>query len=131
MASHNMEIPEEYLNSDVENFGFTSVDETELNDILSIDASTTTPDEISAIKNKLDQILQLNATCDGAAQVAEQYDELMNARLLEIERSIVPLLVNLKKNDAKDYIYWPGGQRKAQCELQIQKVLGLCRSDLD
>ncbi len=101
MASHNMEIPEEYLNSDVENFGFTSVDETELNDILSIDASTTTPDEISAIKSKLDQILQLNATCDGAAQVAEQYGELMDARLLEIERSIIPLLVNLKKNDTK------------------------------
>ena len=75
--------------------------------------------------------MALNATCEGAAQVANQYDELMTARLLEIERAIVPLLVNLKKNNEKDYIYWPGAQRKAQCELQIQKVLGLCRSDLD
>ena len=131
MASHNMEIPEEYLNGDVQDFGFTSVDENELNDILSMDAAQTTTDEIAAIKGKLDEILALNATCEGAAQVANQYDELMTARLLEIERAIVPLLVNLKKNDGKDYIYWPGAQRKAQCELQIQKVLGLCRSDLD
>ncbi len=131
MASHNMEIPEEYLNGDVQDFGFTSVDENELNDILSMDAAQTTPDEIAAIKGKLDEILALNATCEGAAQVANQYDELMTARLLEIERAIVPLLVNLKKNNEKDYIYWPGAQRKAQCELQIQKILGLCRSDLD
>ncbi len=130
MGSENFEIPQEYLNGDFD-FGFTSVNENELGDILNMDAAQTTPDEIAAIKGKLDQILELNATCDGATQVKEQYDELMSARMNEIEKAIVPLLLNLKQNKDKDYIYWPGMQRQAQCDLQIQKVLQLCRGDLD
>tara|TARA_R100000458_G_C8239041_1_gene218596 strand:+ start:202 stop:573 length:372 start_codon:yes stop_codon:yes gene_type:complete len=120
------DIPQEYQNGDFD-FGFTSVDEDELNGILSAAGATTTPDEILAIKDKLDQILEINATCDGASAVKEQYDELLKAKLLEVEKIIVPLLINLKKNKGKDYIYWPGAQREAQCDLQIQKVLNVTR----
>tara|TARA_B100001094_G_C18067747_1_gene738356 strand:- start:480 stop:881 length:402 start_codon:yes stop_codon:yes gene_type:complete len=120
-------IPEEYLNSDFD-FGFTNVDESELNEILELDAAQTTPDEIADIQNKLSQILQMNSTCEGANQVKEQYDELLTAKLSEVEKIIIPLLVNLKKNTNKDYIYWPGATRDAQCNLQIQKVLSVTRN---
>ena len=127
MADFNQDIPEEYLSDDFD-FGFTAADEGDLNELLELDASKTTPDEIAAIKSQLDLILEMNSTCEGANQVKAQYDELLKAKLLEIERAVVPLLLNLKKNKAKDYIYWPGKQREAQCDLQIQKVLGMTRS---
>ena len=129
MADFNQDIPEEYLSDDFD-FGFTAADEGDLNELLELDASKTTPDEIAAIKSQLDLILEMNSTCEGANQVKAQYDELLKAKLLEIERAVVPLLPNLKKNKAKDYIYWPGKQREAQCDLQIQKVLGMTRSGL-
>jgi len=129
MADFNQDIPEEYLSDDFD-FGFTAADEGDLNELLELDASKTTPDEIAAIKSQLDLILEMNSTCEGANQVKAQYDELLKAKLLEIERAVVPLLLNLKKNKGKDYIYWPGKQREAQCDLQIQKVLGMTRSGL-
>ena len=55
------EIPNEYLESDFD-FGFTSVDEDELNGILTAAGATTTPDEILNIKEKLDLILEMNST---------------------------------------------------------------------
>ena len=129
MADFNHEIPEEYLDDSFD-FGFTAADDGDLNELLELDASKTTPDEIAAIKSQLDLILEMNSTCEGANQVKAQYDELLKAKLLEIERAVVPLLLNLKKNKGKDYIHWPGKQREAQCDLQIQKVLGMTRSGL-
>ena len=112
------EIPEDYADFD---FGFTAADADELNDLLSGD--TITSDEVQELKDKLDQILEINSTCDGALQVKAQYDELLTAKMSEIEKLILPLLVNLKKNSGKDYLHWPGSQRKTQCELQMQKLL--------
>jgi hypothetical protein len=106
-------------------FGFTSVDEDELNNILAGDV--TAPDEILAIKEKLDMILEINSTCEGAGAVKQQYDELLAVKMEEIEKVVLPLLVNLKKNKGKDYLYWPGAQRESQCELQMQKLLNVTR----
>ncbi len=114
MADFNHDIPEEYLDDSFD-FGFTAADDGDLNELLELDASKTTPDEIAAIKSQLDLILEMNSTCEGANQVKAQYDELLKAKLLEIERAVVPLL---------------GKQREAQCDLQIQKVLGMTRSGL-
>jgi len=124
--SQNKEIPEDYLNGDFD-FGFTAADEDELNALVKLDDATT-PDEIKEMQDKLDLILQMNSTCDGANQVKEQYDELLSAKMEEIERTILPLLVNLKKNKEKDYLFWPGGEREAKCELQIQKIINITRS---
>tara|TARA_R100000008_G_scaffold70940_1_gene48662 strand:- start:135 stop:512 length:378 start_codon:yes stop_codon:yes gene_type:complete len=124
MADQN--IPDEYLEGDFD-FGFTAADEDELNALVRLDDSTT-PEEIKEMQEKLDLILQMNSTCDGANQVKEQYDELLKAKMEEIEKVILPLLVNLKKKKEKDYLYWPGGEREAKCELQIQKILGITRS---
>ena len=125
MAS-DYQIPDEFLDGDFD-FGFTAADEDELNALVQLDDQTT-PDEIKEMQEKLDMILQMNSTCDGAGQVKEQYDELIKLKMEEIERATLPLLLNLKKNKQKDYLYLPGGQRETQCELQIQKILNVTRS---
>lgn len=117
--------PEEYDDFD---FGFTAADEDELNALMGATTEDVTSEEIQEMKEKLDQILQMNSTCDGANQVKEQYDELVEAKMHEIEQVMLPLLVNLKKNKSKDYLYWPGTQRETQCELQIEKLLNITRN---
>lgn len=126
MPNDDQQIPEEYLDSNFD-FGFTAADEDELNSLIRIDDATT-PDEIKEMQEKLDLILQMNSTCEGAGAVKEQYDELLQAKMREVERVTLPLLVNLKKNKEKDYLYWPGGQRETQCDLQVQKLLSITRS---
>jgi hypothetical protein len=129
MTDFQHDIPEEYTNSAFD-FGFTAADENELGSLLSDDAATTSVDELLDIQNKLAQILAMNSTCDGANQVKEQYDELLKAQMTEVEKVVIPLLVNLRKNKTKDYLYWPGGQREAQCNLQLEKLLNITRAEL-
>lgn len=127
----NSNIPDDVLNQYLtagSDFGFSAVDSNELNTILASPIGES--EEIRLIKLKLDQILEINSTCDGALAVKTQYDELLKARLLEIEKCVMPLLINLKKNKEKDYIHWSGSSREAQCNLQIHKVLSLTRSTL-
>ena len=106
-------------------FGFSAVNETELNGIVNKNSA-----EIDNIKQKLDLILEMNSSCEGAIAVKSQYDELVKARMLEIEKSVIPLLLNIKKNGDKDYIFWPGKKRTAQCDLQINKIISLTRAQL-
>jgi hypothetical protein len=122
----NYQIPDEILNDEFD-FGFTAADEDELNSLVQLDDSTT-PDEIKEMQEKLDLILQMNSTCEGTTAVKEQYDELLRVKMEEIERVTLPLLLNLKKNKPKDYLYWPGIQRETQCDLQMQKLLNITRS---
>ena len=129
MTDFQHDIPEEYTNSAFD-FGFTAADENELGSLLGDDAATTSVDELLDIQNKLAQILAMNSTCDGANQVKEQYDELLKAQMTEVEKVVIPLLVNLRKNKQKDYLYWPGGQREAQCNLQLEKLLNITRAEL-
>lgn len=119
----NVNIPDDILRqyTETNDFGFSAVD---------TGVQVEENQEIVAIKEKLDLILQMNATCDGAMAVKTQYDALLKARLLEIEKAIVPLLLNLQKNKEKDYIHWPGSARSAQCELQISKIINLTRNNL-
>lgn len=107
-------------------FGFTAVNQDELSSIVTPAANP----EINNIKEKLDLILQMNSTCEGALAVKSQYDQLVKARMEEIEKNIIPLLANLKKNKDRDYIYWPGMQRLAQCDLQLQKIINITRAPL-
>jgi nitrate reductase alpha subunit len=107
-------------------FGFTAVNENELSSIVSPQSNP----EINNIKEKLDLILEMNSTCEGAIAVKAQYDQLVKARMEEIEKNIIPLLMSLKKNKDRDYIYWPGAQRLAQCDLQLQKIINTTRASL-
>lgn len=112
-----------------QSYGFMAVNEDELKELLGGQTAPATPDEIDAIKEKLDLIMQMNSTCEGANAVKAQYDELLRAKMSEIETLIMPLLLNLKKNGDKDYMYWPGSQRVAQCDLQIQKIMNVTQTN--
>ena len=79
---------------DNENYGFMAINEDELNEILDKTAGAA-PEEISDIQNKLDQILTLNSTCDGAADVKDHWPgdqrkvqcDLQIEKLLRVTRS--------------------------------------------
>ncbi len=110
-----------------QSFGFMAVNEDELKDIIGgvKDVKEVTPEQISAIEEKLQLIVEMNSTCEGAGAVKAQYDELLKAKMNEVEQLVLPLLINLKKNGDKDYLYWPGAQRTAQVELQTERILNI------
>lgn len=73
--------------SQIFDFGFTAVDEDELEAVQQINSKVEeTADEITKLQNK----------------VAELYN------------AVVPLLNNLKKNPEKDYIHWPNRLKKVE-----------------
>ena len=47
--------------------------------------------------------------------------------MAKLEKLILPILYNLKKNPEKDYIVWDGAKRSAACEAQIQRILEITR----
>jgi hypothetical protein len=73
--------------SEIFDFGFTAVDEDELEAVQQISSKVEeTADEVTKLQNKV--------------------SELYNA--------VVPLLNNLKKNPEKDYIHWPNRLKKVE-----------------
>jgi len=56
----------------------------------------------------------------------EEYKDLIRkdieGRLDDVEDLIIPLLVNLKGDAEKDYIYWPAENRIPALESQIEKI---------
>lgn len=83
--------------NDIFDFGFTAVDESELESVQKAKAEVTN-------------------TSAGAQKAEDRLNELYNA--------ILPLLSNLKKNPEKDYIYWPNRTDKVdQFEDMINKIV--------
>ena len=77
-------------------FGFTAVDE-----------------------NELEAVQKLSTEASTVAASAEQNEEKLN----KLYNAILPLLSNLKANPEKDYIYWPNRQEKVeQFETHIQGI---------
>ena len=84
------------MNDDFFDFGFTAVDE----------------DELEAVQ-KVVKKAEVSQT--EASSAKERLDKLYNA--------ITPLLNNLKKNPEKEYILWPNRLEKVeQFEDHIQKI---------
>lgn len=75
------------MSDDFFDFGFTAVDETELD----------------AVQKATEQVSQVATT---ATTTQEKLDKLYNA--------IIPLLTNLKKNPEKEYILWPDRLTKVE-----------------
>ena len=78
-------------------FGFTAVDENELEAVqqLTQTASSTT-EEVAKLQTKVDKL----------------------------HKAVIPLLNNLKANPEKDYIYWPNRTLKIdQFEVVLQKII--------
>lgn len=129
-------IPQEYLfMRTAEDFGFSAVDETEVTQ--SVDPNTlettvikeavsTSSEAVARVEQKLDVILQLYN--DGKLGIEMERQKLIedtSKKLVELEKMIVPLLVNLMRNPEKEYIYWPN--RKDKIQEQIDRVLALTR----
>ena len=113
-----------------DSFGFMAVNEDELKNLIGgvTEEEKVTPEQISEIQDKLQMIVEMNSTSEGAGAVKAQYDELLKAKMNEIEQLVLPLLINLKKNGDKDYLYWPGAQRTAQVELQAERILNITQN---
>ena len=129
-------IPQEYLGiRTAEDFGFSAVDETEVKQTVNEEtlettvireAVSTSNEAVARIESKMDQILSLyNDGKLGLDAERKQMQDDVKSNLVELEKLIMPLLVNLMKNPDKEYIYWPN--RKEKIQEQIDKVLSLTR----
>jgi hypothetical protein len=101
-----VKIPQEYLSTD-HDFGFSGVSEEEYRgEIISkADAAATSAEERATAKTS----------------------QVYKRKLADIERQIMPLLVNLLKTADKEYIHWPN--REAQIEDKIEQILAITRDD--
>lgn len=102
------EIPEEYMHFD---FGFTGVSEEEYKG------------QIESVETKVKTEAQLTVQ-----QIEAEKDRLesdLKDKINDLEKIIMPLLVNLLKTSDKEYIYWPN--RQATVQGQIDKVLEITR----
>lgn len=68
------------MSSDMFDFGFTAVDE-----------------------NELEAVQKASSTVESATNTVAELEDKLN----RLYNAILPLLSNLKKNPEKEYIYWP------------------------
>ena len=86
------------MSDDIFDFGFTAVDENELEAV-----------------QKANQVVE--STSSNVEELQEKVDKLFNA--------VQPLLNNLKANPEKKYIYWPNRIEKVeQFEDHLLKIYG-------
>jgi phage-related minor tail protein len=64
---------------------------------------------------------EYNSAIKNTEKTADNY----KARLLEVEKMVIPFLQKLHSTGDKEYIYWPN--RKPMIEKQIEKILKLTR----
>lgn len=81
---------------DIFDFGFTAVDE----------------DELEAVQQATSKVVQTTNSV-----------EALNAKIDKLYNAVTPLLNNLKKNPEKEYILWPNRLEKVeQFEDYLQKI---------
>lgn len=89
--------------TDMFDFGFTAVDE----------------EELDAVQKQQQKTAEIGAAVEAAALAANNNQERLN----NLYNAIVPLLNNLKKNPEKDYILWPNRLAKVEeFEDLLQKI---------
>ena len=129
------DIPSEYANLD---FGFSAVDEATFQ--ANQDAAESTPPSIdendltrvvlnalAPLEDKLDTLLtrrNVEESDDLNLAIAQAQDEI-SGKVTELEKIVMPLLVNLLKTSDKEYIHWPN--RAPQVQATIDKVLAITR----
>jgi hypothetical protein len=111
-------IPEEYMDFD---YGFTGVSEDDYRKKQSEADLKVSEIERTANQKLRDANLEKNKIEAAKDRLESNYKD----KLYEVEKVVMPLLVNLLKTSDKEYIYWP--KRKDQIEKQIDKVLSLTR----
>jgi len=129
------EIPAEYQNLD---FGFSAIDEATY--AANQDSAIETPPSIdendltrvvlnalAPLEDKLDTLLtrrNVEESDDVQLAIAQAQEEVFG-KLTELEKLVMPLLVNLLKTADKEYIHWPN--RGTQVKSTIDKVLAITR----
>ena len=111
-------IPEEYMDYD---YGFTGVSEEEYRKKETEADLKVSQAEKDAAQKLREASLKINKAEAAKDKLESEYKD----RLYEVEKLVMPLLVNLLKTADKEYIYWP--DRKEQVEGQIDKLLGYTR----
>jgi hypothetical protein len=131
-------IPEEYL-SDYD-FGFNAVEEMPQSSV-QIDTQPIAEDvegindNVLRIEQKVDALVSaMNGLNTKLMNLDDEFDVVkstteadVRSRLIDVEKLIMPLLVNLLKSADKDYIHWPN--RKEKIQAQIDKLLSMTRGE--
>jgi hypothetical protein len=131
-------IPEEYL-SDYD-FGFNAVEEMPQSTV-QIDTQPIAEDvegindNVLRIEQKVDALVSaMNGLNTKLMNLDDEFDVVkstteadVRSRLIDVEKLIMPLLVNLLKSADKDYIHWPN--RKEKIQAQIDKLLSMTRGE--
>ena len=138
--------------NEINDFGFTAVDQEELvtktgeqasigeavaeqlKAVAASAAGQANSAQIETLDSKVDLLQKLISNALG--ELEDHKDNLVaidtkkeldyKDRLLECEKLILPLLQNLMKNEEKEYIYWPN--RKAIITSQIERIQKVTRT---
>lgn len=137
-------IPQEYLSN--YDFGFSAVDEIPQAQVEQqpnpwssgpqpiIDDIEGIHDNIVRIEQKMDAMMHVvNGLNQKLSNLDDEFDvvkstteqEIKN-KLVEVEKLMMPLLVNLLKTADRHYIHWPNREEKIQA--QIDKLLSITRN---
>lgn len=131
MSIDTSRIPQEYLDS-THDFGFSAVDdpvEREETSAISEEVATTltsTSEGVGRLEGKIEMLLDAIA---GQSQEIEERKRIVEAevreKLEQVEKLMMPLLVNLLKSADKEYIRW--ANREEAVQKQIDNLLALTR----
>ena len=131
-------IPQEYL-SDFD-FGFNAVDDMPQAQV-QIDTKPLAEDvegindNIVRMEQKLGALVTaMNGLNTKLMNLDDEFDVVkssteqeVRSKLTQVEKLIMPLLVNLLKTSDKDYIHWPN--RKDKIQSQIDRLLEITRGE--
>ena len=138
--------------AEINDFGFTAVDQDELKTKTGEDASIgqEVADQLKAVAasnvgqansaqiedldskvdllNKLisNSLSELDDHKDNLVAIDTKKELDFKDRLIDCEKLILPLLQNLMKNEEKEYIYWPN--RRAIIQSQIDRLQKITRT---
>ena len=123
-------IPQEYLSGF--DFGFNAVEEipqTQVDTTPSTEDVDGINDNINRIENKIDSVAKaISQLTSRMTELDDEFDfvkanteQEVKDKLTQVEKLMMPLLVNLLKTADKDYIHWPN--RKETVQEQIDKLL--------
>lgn len=131
------QIPQEYLSN--YDFGFSAVDEIPQSQVEQQPnpwSSGPQPiiDDIVRIEQKMDAMMhvvsglnqKLSNLDDEFDVVKSTTEQEIKNKLVEVEKLMMPLLVNLIKTADRDYIFWP--KREEKIQAQIDQLLSITRS---
>lgn len=128
-------IPAEYMNAD---FGFSALDE-----IPHEEKQYEPPapsQDIDGLKDNIERIefdvrtvldavnglaLKMSSLDDEFDVVKTNTEQEVKGKLIEVEKLIMPLLVNLLKTSDREYIHWPN--RHETVQAQVDRLLAITR----